>query len=251
MTTVITSKRQIELENFRRIALDPIGMGGKAIVEDFTLVAAAKLDSSQNTLVFTLLESQNKESERKEKGLKLLALADIAYMYDLTIYIKKVNEATGEYSVIPLTYPEKTIFTGVKDGMKEVDAFQVLYGGSINFERGRTTLMKDVDLRQYLFAPDRQLSDDVYPNINNQAAVEISEKSILTGEDDIEFNIVLPKTTKVNRELLEGNIAADGSEKTGYANYVYIHLQGFRAAKCAKAFIPYREKNNKALGIAD
>jgi hypothetical protein len=251
MKPVIVSQKQIELDRFYAIALDKIGKGQTAIVEDFTLVAAAKLDSSENKISFNLLESKANGSDIKDLGLNLLAVGDIAYINKITVYLKKVNKSAKEFAVIPLTYPEKSIYVGVKEGVKEVDALQALYEGSLNFERNRTTLLKGFSMRKFLYSPLRQLSDDVYPNINDDAAVEMSIKPIITGADDIEFNILLPKVSKIVRELLEGNIDAEGKDKTGYENMVYIHFEGFRAAKCAPEFIAYREKNNKSLGISE
>ena len=251
MTPVITSQKQIDLEKFYAMALDPIGVSKTAIVEDFTLVTGAKLDRSLNSIQFNLLERQTNTDERKNKGFRLLAADDIAYISDISIFLKKVNQATGEYSVIPLTYPESTVFVGVKGGKKETDSLQALYEGTLNFVRNRTTLLKDFSMRKFLYAPMRQLKDNVYPNINSDAAVEMSVKSVITGADDIEFNIMLAKATAEMRELLEGGIAADGSDIAGVSNYVYIHLEGFRASKVADKFKKYREENNKRLGITD
>lgn len=250
MTPVITSQNQIELDRFYAVALDPIGVSKTAIVEDFTLVTGAKLDRNLNSIPLNLLERNTQTSERLNKGFKLLAVDDIMYITKISIFLKKVNETTGDFSVIPLTYPEILVFIGVKNSLKEVDSLQAFYEGSLNFVRNRTTLLKDFAMRKFLYSPMRQLKDGVYPNINSDAAVEMSVKSIITGADDIEFNIMLAKASAEMRELLEGGVSAAGAA-VSTSNYVYIHLEGFRAAKVAPKFKIYREENNKRLGITD
>lgn len=237
-----------DLNDFFAAVINPMGIK-TPIVEDAELLLGVRLDKNKSQLVFNVIDSSTKLPYERR-----LLEQDVFRITHIAGEIIKVDETLGSenYSVTPYTYPDPSVFVGVKATKKETDAIEAIYSGVINFTRSRTGLLKDFPTRSLAFAPERQKSDGTYyPTINDDRYKRLTIQPVISGKDSMEFKLDLGTTTAAYMELLQGDINAAGATITTARNHFVLRLRGFRAVGIGVEFAQWRKRYNESLGIRE
>jgi len=223
-------------------------MGSKSpLVEDAELLLGCAFDKNKSSLEFNLFDSSTKlPYERRLLEQDLIRVTHIAGEF------WKVNEATGNYSVTPFTYPEQAVFIGKKGTDTEIQAMEAVYSGVLNLMRSRTELLKDYPVRSLLVAPERQQNDGkYYHTVNDDRYKRLTIQPCFGGKGTMKFTLDLSQTTANMMELLVGNLDAAGATVAGVKNHFIIRLRGFRAVGQGEPFQVFRKQYTESLGIRE
>ncbi len=235
------------LEAFHREVLTPMGVN-RNIVEDADLIVGARLDKGETKLKFDITEQSTKFPYELRLGR-----ADIFMAYGLVAFISKIDEKTGDWSVQQYTYIDKKAFDGKKGDFLEADALRAVWGGTLNMERDRVALIKDLKMRRLQYVPFRQVEEGAEPNVNmDEAAFIFSRRPILVGDDATDFDVELGKISTELKELIGGNFDAAGTNMNAAAagaqaehqmhNHLVLHFIGFRVPGVAAEYKVHRKR---------
>lgn len=200
------------------------------IVEESDIVLCSKIDANANALYFYILK-------KDKTGIHPLELfldeKDLFFGHEQGVFIQKV---IGEDFSSPLySYIEKEVFDGVTtSGLKESDALEAVFNGLLNILRNKKGIINNTRIRNFMFAPDRQISDGVYPNMNDDAFKKLTKKPVFSGKDDLEMRVDLGKMSQELRALIQGNVDNTGAAKTDRQNYMFIVYRGFLASNVSQ-----------------
>ena len=228
------------LEAFNREILAPMGVS-RNIVEDADLIVGCRVEKSETTLKFDLRDNSNAFPYELR-----LNRNDIFLAYGIMATVAKIDEKTGDWATETFTYIEKNVFNGAKDGLTEAAALRAIFGGTLNMERDRVALIKDLKMRHLQFVPERQLQDGIEPTANIQDALYyFSRRPILCGDDTTDFTVGLGKISTALKELIGGNINAKGEDvnENGAGkthNHTILHFVGFRVPGVAEKYKAFR-----------
>lgn len=237
-----SSREDLELfqnEVLRRM-LNSGALSEMPIVNEVDLILEAKL-SGDNVLKFNLVSGNNdRPCEFK------ITKNDIFSMSHGLIGVVKYTktESDKEYAISPvLTYADKSVLKGVKGGVKEFEVMRNVWDGMLSFRTSRTERLADFHTRNFLFAPERQLSEGVEPSYGLDHAgrgfYKYSQSHILCGSSTNKIELALPEMA--DRLLMIGNYDAAGADTTNY-NVVRLHLKGHVAIDAANAYENWLKK---------
>ncbi len=229
------------LDQFFREVLQPMGIS-RSIVEDADLVVGAPIKKSQTRLAFDIRDVSNKYPYELR-----LKPNDIFLAVGIVATIAKIEEKAGDWATNDFTYIEKNVFVGAVSGAKESEALRAVFGGTLNMERDRVALIKDLKMKNLQYVPYRQIPDGVEPNTNlSEAAFMFSRRPILCGDDTTDFTVDLGTISTTLKNVIEGNFNAAGTDlnaagTTAWQNHLKLHFIGYRVPGSAAAYKAYRD----------
>jgi len=229
------------LESFYTEVLQPMGVS-RSIVEDADLIVGAQIKKSATRLNFDVRDI----SAKYPYELRLKP-NDIFLAVGLVATLAKIEEKAGDWATNEFTYIEKNVFVGAVSGQTEVAALRAIFGGTLNMERDRVALIKDLKMKNLQYVPYRQIPDGVEPTTNwNKATYYFSRRPIICGDDQTDFMVDMGTISTALKNVIEGNFNAAGTDlnaagTTAWQNHLKLHFVGFRVPGVAAKYKAFRD----------
>jgi hypothetical protein len=205
------------------------------VINERVFILEHKLNEKKSQYVFSfLVKSADRISEVK------LSQQDVAMITALSMTIQKVKEVDGQ--IIPLspemTFADSAVFTGAKDGEREVDAVAALFAGKLTLDNKVWKRFADFDTRNLLCTPETKVSGNPSYGIGIEAKgyYPLVQPFVINGSTENKLILDLPYLLP---KAIEGGIAANGDALIdGSYNIVRMRCRGL---VCMDADVQYSQ----------